>query len=46
MKETGFKEEEAASQVVIGELGLDPVKLEAFRPRKIKNTKKIIRENQ
>jgi len=46
MRETGLEEEEAASQVIIGELGLDPVKLEAFRSKKVKNTKKIVREDQ
>ena len=46
MRETGLDEDEAAAHVIIGELGLDPVKLEAFRPRKVKNTKKIVREDQ
>jgi integrase len=46
MRETGLEENEAAAQVIIGELDLDPVKLEAFRPRKVRNTKKIVREDQ
>ena len=40
-----LKEDEAATQVIIGELGLDPLKLEAFKPRKVKNTKKIVTEH-
>lgn len=46
MRDTGLEEEEAATHVIIRELGLDPVKLEAYRPRKVKNIKKIVREDQ
>lgn len=46
IRETGLKEEEATSHVIIGELGLDSVKLEALRSKKVKNVKKIVRENQ
>ena len=44
MREAGLNEDEASTQVIIRELGLDPMRLEAFRPRKVKNTKKIVTE--
>lgn len=43
MRETGIEEEKVTSHVIIRELGLDPVKLKAFRPRRMRNTKKIVR---
>lgn len=46
MRETGLDEDEAAAKVIIRELGIDPVKMEAYRPKRVENTRKIVREDQ
>jgi len=46
MRETGLKEEEAEATVIAGELGLDPMSLESLRSRRMKNTKKIVSEDE
>jgi len=46
MRETGLEEDEAEATVIAGELGLDPMSLESLRSRRVKNTKKIVSEDE
>ena len=46
MRETGLEEDEAEATVIAGELGLDPMSLESLRSRRMKNTKKIVTEDE
>ncbi|NQT09068.1 site-specific integrase [Candidatus Bathyarchaeota archaeon] len=46
MRETGLEEDEAETTVIAGELGLDPMSLEALKTSRMKNTRKTIPEDQ
>ena len=46
MREAGLEEDEAEANVNAGELGLDPMSLEALRSKRVKNTKKIVSEDE
>lgn len=46
MRETGLDEDESETIVIVGELGIDPMRLEALRSSRVKNTRKTITEDQ
>lgn len=46
MKEEGLNEDDAYARVIYGELGVEPMKVEAFKPKGNSDPKKIVREGE
>ena len=46
MRQAGSNEEEAYKKILCGQLGIQPTKIEAFKPKENEDPKKIINENE
>ncbi len=46
MKESGYAEDDANVRVICGELGIEPMKIEAFKPKNNDDPKKVVCEDE